>query len=68
MQLAAIGIWKIVAHIAFKFELVASETFSTASTLKVSGHRRLDGGRPLERIIRKRGNGSNLLLRVVSIY
>ena len=26
------GIWKIVAHIAFKFYLVASGTFSTGST------------------------------------
>jgi hypothetical protein len=28
-----VGIWNIVAHIAFKFYPGASETFSTASTL-----------------------------------
>ena len=28
------GIWKIVAHIAFKFYSGGSETFSTASTFK----------------------------------
>jgi hypothetical protein len=28
-----VGIWKIVAHIAFKFYSVASGTFSTPSTL-----------------------------------
>jgi len=27
-----VGNWKIVAHIAFKFYSVASETFSTGST------------------------------------
>jgi hypothetical protein len=32
-----VGIWKIVAHIAFKFYSVASETFSAGSTLSVSG-------------------------------
>jgi hypothetical protein len=30
------GIWKIVAHIAFKFYSGASGTFSTASTRRVS--------------------------------
>ena len=29
-----VGNWKIVAHIAFKFYSVASETFSTGSTAK----------------------------------
>ena len=31
------GIWKIVAHIAFKFYSDASETFSTGSTFWVRG-------------------------------
>jgi hypothetical protein len=31
------GIWKIVAHIAFKFYSGASETFSTGSTFRLSG-------------------------------
>jgi hypothetical protein len=33
------GIWNIVAHIAFKFYPGASETFSTASTTKLSSRR-----------------------------
>ena len=32
-----VGNWKIVAHIAFKFYSVASETFSTGSTLHSAG-------------------------------
>jgi hypothetical protein len=31
-----VGIWNIVAHIAFKFYPGASETFSTASTFRMS--------------------------------
>ncbi len=31
-----VGNWKIVAHIAFKFYSVASETFSTGSTMEVN--------------------------------
>ena len=31
-----VGNWKIVAHIAFKFYSVASGTFPTASTFRVS--------------------------------
>ena len=31
-----VGIWKIVAHIAFKFYSVASGTFSTGSTTKLT--------------------------------
>ena len=33
-----VGNWKIVAHIAFKFYSVASETFPTGSTLRLSGN------------------------------
>jgi hypothetical protein len=33
-----VGIWNIVAHIAFKFYLGASETFLTASTFALRGH------------------------------
>jgi hypothetical protein len=32
-----VGNWKIVAHIAFKFYSVASGTFSTGSTFRLSG-------------------------------
>src|SRR5262245_4313497 len=32
-----VGIWKIGAHIAFKFYSIASETFSTGSTFFISG-------------------------------
>jgi hypothetical protein len=31
-----VGNWKIVAHIAFKFYSVASGTFSTGSTVRLS--------------------------------
>ncbi|MGH6801768.1 MAG: hypothetical protein ACREC3_00160 [Methyloceanibacter sp.] len=41
-----VGIWKIVAHIAFEFLSALSGTFSTASTLPISG-RKTAGGSPL---------------------
>jgi hypothetical protein len=32
-----VGIWKIVAHISFKLYSVAPGSFSTASTLRLTG-------------------------------
>src|SRR5205823_8988676 len=60
-----VGNWKIVAHIAFKFYSVASETFSTGSTFAMSGrlHRAVRG-----RLTERRQNLRYTILPVEHAY